>query len=221
MKQNLVLVTTSPLAKIFQPRFRVRDKNGVETVVKREQLLSDPSRVFKAEPFSVQFVTTLGPIEFWSGIPKPIQDESQKRVILGNADIFESAETDDTGIVALDLEMDALSTIFSVAAGGTSDKGIKEMMAKAMAKATEASNARCMEQCRRVYRNMRSQMQMIEESGQGRYIPSTAERLVAYVLEKEMSQEVANQRKQEQDFLDTMARITQAGEKKHAGNLSI
>lgn len=220
MKQNLVLVTTSPLAKIFQPRFRVKAADGTETIVKRESLLNDPSRVFRDEVFSVQFVTTTGPIQFWSGIPKPIQDEAQKRVILGGADIFESAESDDTGIVSLELETDALSAIFSLAAGGTTDKGLKDMMKHAMTKAREASKERCMNQCRRMYRNMRAQMQLIEESGKGKYIPSPAERLVAYVLEKEMTQEIARQRQHEKEFDDTMARITSAGEK-NAGHLSI
>jgi len=215
MRQNLILLTMSPLAKIFLKRFRVQNPDGSETIVRAEELLDDPSRIWKEEKFCVPFTTCAGNIPFWSGVPLPIQDQQQRDVLIGGRSGYDGQETDETGLVLLDVEMDVLSGIFQVMSGGKMP-AIEKKIKEAMKQARQESDARCMAAARRVFQRMQMQRRSIEEDGNDSYTPSTTERLVALVMEKEATAEVQRQSARDESFAATMARIEKAGVKNAA-----
>lgn len=217
MRQNLILVTMSPIAKIFMKRFRVMDAEGNESTVYPEQLLDEPERIFREEKFCVPFPTVRGNINFWCGVPLPIQDQTHRDILVGGRSGFDGQETDWTGLVMLDVEMDVLSGIFQVMAGGKMP-AIEKQIKTAMKDARAESDKRCMDAARRIYRRMESQMQMIEEDGKGKFSPSVTERLVALVMEKEAIREVQRKTAHDEAFSATMARIKSAGATNAANN---
>lgn len=207
MQQDLVLVTASPLAKIFQKRFKVRDKDGNEKVTYLEELLDDKERIYKDETFSVPFRTVAGDITFWSGVPNIIREREKIELLSGGRGGIGGQETDATGIVKLPIDQNVLSGMFALMGGGT-NADIKKEMAKALAKAKELSHERCLSAARRVYNKMMNQRQlMAEQDSRAKFTPSTTEILCAFVLEKEASANVQRAKRTEEEFEATLARI--------------
>jgi hypothetical protein len=213
MQQNLILTTTSPLAKIFMRRFRVDVGEGKIETVYPEDLLADKERIWKREKFCVPFPTVQGNIEFWSGVPAPITDATQRAVLVGGRSGFDGGETDWTGLVMLDVDVNVLSGIFAVMGGGKApnvEKAVKEAMKVAEVK----SHERCMKAARNVFHRMQLQRKAIQEEGKGHYSPSPTEQLCAIVLEREATAEVTRQRRQDEEFQAILDRIDGSG----AGN---
>lgn len=211
MQQNLVLVTCSPLAKIFQRRFRVREKakggDIVESVVTVQDLLRDRERVYKEEVFSVPFKSVTGDIIFWSGIPSIIQDQDKINAMSGAFGGVRAQETDALGIVKLPVDENILSGMFALFGGGGSPD-IQKAVKEALAKAKVLSHERCLAAARRVYDRMITQRAQIEEAGgKQKFTPSPTEMLCTFVLEKEASQEVAQRQKTTEDFESMIERI--------------
>jgi hypothetical protein len=207
MIQDLVLVTSSPLAKIFQKRFKVRDADGVETVVQLEELLDDKERIWKQETFSVPFRTVAGDIIFWSGVPNIIRDQDKIALLSGGRGGISGHETDATGIVKLPIDQDVLSGVFALMGGGN-NTDIKREVARALEKAKELSHQRCLQAARRVYGKMMNQRQLMAEAdSKARFTPSTTEILCAYVLEKEAVSDVMRKKRSVDDFEATLSRI--------------
>jgi hypothetical protein len=207
MMQDLVLVTSSPLAKIFQKRFKVRDAEGNEKVVQLEELLEDKERIWKQETFSVPFRTVAGDIIFWSGSPNIIRDPDKIALLSGGRGGISGHETDATGIVKLPIEQDVLSGVFALMGGG-SNADIKKEVNKALEKAKQLSHERCLQAARRVYAKMMHQRQtMAEADTKARFTPSTTEILCAYVLEKEAVSDVVRKKRSVEDFEATLQRI--------------
>jgi len=217
MKQNLILVTMSPIAKIFMKRFRVQDEQGNETVVTPDVLLDDPDRIWREERFIVPFTTVSGNIDFISGIPNLIEDQAKRDVLVGGRSGYDASETDWTGLVMLDVESNVLSGIFQVMNGGKAPNVEKQVKA-AMTAARQTSHERCMRAARRVFDRMMNQRALIEEAGQGKFTPSVTEALCAIVMEKEASEQVARKTAHAQAFEARIAKISQAGDTKRAAN---
>lgn len=211
MQQNLVLVTCSPLAKIFQRRFRVREKaksgDVVESVITVQDLLKNKERIYKDEVFSVPFKSVTGDIIFWSGIPSIIQDQDKINTISGAFGGVRAQETDALGIVKLPVDENILSGMFALFGGGGSPD-IQKAVKEALAKAKFLSHERCLNAARRVYERMVTQRQQIDEAGgKQKFVPSPTEMLCTYVLEKEASQEVAQREQTAKDFESMIERI--------------
>lgn len=220
MQQNLILTTTSPLAKIFMKRFRVERADGATDVIYPEDLLEDPDRIWRREKFCIPFPTVRGNIEFWSGQPAPITDPTQRAVLVGGRSGFDGQETDWTGLVMLDVDVNVLSGIFAVMGGGKA-QNVEKSIKDAMKKAEAASEARCMAAARRVFQRMQAQRRAIQEDGKGHYTPSLTERLVAIVLEREATDDVQRQRRQDEQFNAILDRIDSTQGAKHAANGAI
>lgn len=215
MIQNLILVTTSPLAKIFQKRFQVKrkDKDGnpyIEYVTVND-LVADKERVFKEEVFSVPFRTVTGDIIFWSGVPQPIRDQEKLRALVGGSGGFEGQETDALGIVNLPIDQDVLSGMFAFVSGDTTGD-IKKQIQEGLKQARIISHNRCMDAARRVYSKMMDQRRLImEDGGKAVFRPSPTEILCTFVLENEESGKIASKRRTEIDFEESIKRIEKAG----------
>jgi hypothetical protein len=210
MQQNLILTTTSPLAKIFMRRYRVQKDDGSIETVYPEDLIADKERIWAKERFCVPFPTVAGNIEFWSGVPMPITNENQRNVLVGGRSGFDGAETDWTGIVMLDVDVNVLSGIFNVIGGGKAPN-IEKAVKEAMKRAEDKSTARCLKAARTVFSRMQAQRRLIQEEGKGTYTLSPTEQLCAIVLEREASADIARQRRQDQEMADILARIENAG----------
>lgn len=193
---SLILVAASPLAKMFQKRWTVRE-SGKAYTMEVEQLVDDPDRVFKDEEFSILVPFSSGAEQLWFGIPKPVQDPMRREVLAGGDDGISFAETDWTGIVDLRLGVDTLSMILGQFAGAQQSVS-KNDIVSAIQDARNRSNVRCMRQARKVYRALKDQREKLKESGsKATYAPSVAEFLCAHVLaneEKLLKQKADNMR---------------------------
>jgi len=183
---TLILVAASPLAKMFQRRWSVRE-NGKSYTMEVDQLIEDPDRVFKEEEFSILVPFSSGAEQFWHGIPKPIQDPMRREVLAGGEDGLSFEETAWSGIVDLRMDVDALSMILGAAAGA--DTGVpfkKSDVVDAIQDARRRGNERCLRQARKTYRALKDQREKLRESGsKATYAPSVSEFLCAHVLANE------------------------------------
>lgn len=221
MKQNLILVTNSPLAKIFLKRYRVMTPTGAIETVRPEDLIDEPERIWKEEAFCVPFPTVRGNIEFWSGTPAIIEDQTRRDVLIGGRNGYDSTESDWTGLVLLDIETDVLTGIFQIASGGKAPSVEKQVKA-ALKESKEKSNYRCLQAARRVFARMQMQRKSLQEDGKGRssYILSPTEQLCAIVLEREATAEIERKRRQEKSIDAILDRIENLGAN-HAPNAAI
>jgi hypothetical protein len=197
MIQSMILVAASPLAKIFQRRWTVRE-NGKSYTMEIEQLVDDPDRVFKDEEFSILLPFSSGAEHFWHGIPKPVQDPLRREVICGGSDGLSYEETQWSGVVELRVDVDVLSMILGSAAGagGGFDR---TSVVTAIEDARRRANERCLKQARKTYSALKDQREKLKEAGnRASYSPSVSEFLCAHVL--------ANEEKINQEKRDNMRR---------------
>lgn len=181
---SIILVAASPLAKIFQKRWTVRE-NGKAYTMEVEQLVEDPDRVFVEEEFSILVPFSSGAEQFWHGIPKPIQDPMRREVLAGGDDGISFEETAWTGIVELKINVDTLSMILGSFAGSQQSIS-KDAVVDAIKDARNRANERCMRQARKVYTALKKQREALKESGsKATYAPSVSEFLCAHVLANE------------------------------------
>lgn len=204
MSTSIVLVAASPLAKIFQRRWTVRE-NGKSYTMEIEQLADDPKRVFLEEEFSILVPFSNGAEQFWHGIPQTIQDPLKRDVLTGGSDGLSFQDYQWTGIVELRIGYDVLSQILASAAGSESVSFKRETVVDAIQDARLRATARCLEQARRTYRALKDQREkLLEHGNKATYTPSVAEFLCAYVLKEEEDskrQKRDNMRKQVDELI--------------------
>lgn len=198
MIQSMILVAASPLAKMFQRRWTVRE-NGKSYTMEVDQLVEDPDRVWKEEEFSILLPFSSGAEQFWHGIPKPVQDPLRREVICGGSDGLSYEETAWAGVVELRVDVDVLSMILGSATGGSGGAFDRSAVVTAVEDARKRANERCLRQARKTYSALRDQREKLKEAGnKATYSPSVAEFLCAHVL--------ANEEKIRQDKRDSMRR---------------
>jgi hypothetical protein len=199
------LCVLSPLAKIFQPLFYV----GTEAVTTSD-LMRDPERIFKHEPFSVVVERSQGSIRFTHGIPKLVSDETLALYLSGGETGEWKQETDFTGIAQLPLSPEATGVIMAALTG----QGALELAENAHHAAKQAldaakliSESRVLRQVRHVYALLKKQREQNKEDKRGDAPPTPTEYLCAYVLAAEEAKKSDETKKITEQFKNLMSHI--------------
>jgi len=198
------LVTMSPLAKVFQPRLQ-------------KELMEKPDRIWKKEEFNVIVRRMCGLDEiFISGKPKAVEDPNLIHWLSGGTEGNLCQETDNSGIVILNVSFDAIGALHDMIAMTTLpkteqekevrkvNKDIRGQIKDAYEAARKLSEERVMREIRRVHECLKRQYEINSEAGMGKYQPSLSEFLCAYVLKKEEAETIERQKEITSQFSKLM-----------------
>lgn len=200
-------IVSCPEAKIFQAHLQ-------------DQLLEDPSRIFKDEDVPIYVERASGRLEFRLGKPRVfMRAQSSDRSedlnflvewITGGDDGMLCQETEQYGIVKLRYDATVERAIMESVMGNMN--GGKISLPDDIARTRDAelesakrrSRERVMRAVRRVYDNMKRQLEINKEVGGGHINPSKVELLCNYVLKQEIAAEKARQARIQAEINDTM-----------------
>lgn len=189
----MYLVSATPLAKIFQPRYHA-------------ELRADPSKIYEKKKFDIiiprcngDFKFTYAQPKLFQKKPKEYEDDFQGALnwLTGGKTGEECSESDLYGVVELPAELDVMGMLSGIIGANSGDeeeekrvkkveKSILPALKTAMQEAEAMSEARVMRAIRQVYKNLKSQYDRNKESKLGEYMPSTTEFLCIYALSSEL-----------------------------------
>ena len=204
--KSLYLVTYSPLAKIFQKRIELLDAKGkVKETITASDLIKDATHLTRKDKFNVTVRRSAGDIQFQTGKLKLITDPVLRAWLLGEDAAADNSETDYSGVVAIDLQLEEYGDLAAILSGADKPeadqkKRLKELEEDAMRR----SNERVLRAVRRVHGNIKAQFKLNEENGKGRYTPSDTEFLCALVLKEEENRLTAERASTEAEFYRLM-----------------
>lgn len=191
----MYIIQASPLTRIYMTEWS-------------HALVEDPELIFKSDPpFDVTIPRTAGAVKLTHN--KPVHSSSLipvtgLRKLDGAGDelrdlvsfLTESAETHIYGVVALNLNLDMTDALTYLATLDPEEAAKKiidaqKVLANSMREAITAARATADERVkmamRTTHRNLKKQWQEMEQAGQGKYDPSAAEAVGAYVLQSEIA----------------------------------
>ena len=197
----MILVSMSPLAKIFQPFFYVYEQKNGKLVEKekitQEELMENPDRIWVDEPFSITVSRSSGDLQFISGQHKFIGDQLLRFWLSGGAPGDQMQETDQYGIVQMPIDPDVQGamTYYMSNPNAKMDKSLTDSVKDAQELAKKLSTDRVMRSVTQVYTAMMKQYQLNDENKQGRYQPSPTEFLCAYAMKSERENDINKRKK--------------------------
>lgn len=210
----------TPLAKIFQPSFRVytgkKDSNGndaFETVTTAD-LIRNPDRIQEPEQFSITIPRSVGAVAFRFGRVRTITDPDLYLWLTGGDRGDMTPETHCYGVVQVPLAQDDVGVAMAAAADDEDEELAVIQRLKARAReakeiAKQVSEDRVMRQIRSVFMNLKRERLRLKEEGSGEYQPSQVEILCTIILSKENAQ-LQEERKRAMDLFEaTFSKATE------------
>jgi hypothetical protein len=231
----MIIGCFTPLVKIFLPYFWVpdldakgvqkKDKEGnpLEIRVTCNQMLKDPERILRDEPFRFHVPRSVGAFGMHFKRPTNVTDNNLVMWLTGD-DIGQqidptftiSTETDAYGVALIPLRPDVQGALVtSLATGGADTADLfakeREQALQAHEKAVRISKHRAERAAKHMVRTFRDQRQKDKEAGRGHYVPSPAEYLAAYYLAEQETEEAQQMQAVVTRFNDMMDKIEAKG----------
>jgi hypothetical protein len=209
----MICVSYSPICKIFQPYFNVYENKGgkmeiIETVT-RADLVKNPARIFKEELFSIAIRRSCGDVHFISSRPKQVQDTLLRMWLCAGSEEDANVETDEYGIVQLDMDPDTLGALSYFVANPQEEasKGVQQALKEATEKAKQLSHIKAYRTCKRVFKYLKKQYELNEEMKLGKYPPSETEFLCSYVVAEESTRDAQDRATITEKFAELMKTV--------------
>ena len=197
-----------PMAKIFQPRFEVKNPDGTFEIVTTAMLMRDPERIRKEEKFSILIERSIGDVKFWYGEPRYLANSDLVAYATGGIDGDFKQETDFSGLVEVPLDGDTMGELMAQIAGGQAAEGSLTSRIKGSQQiAREISEKRVMRQIRTTLQRLKKERERLQEEGKGNYTPSPVEFLCTYALASEETTTTEELKKITDSFNELMSKV--------------
>lgn len=191
------VITTSPLARIFNPYFKVQPLLEAPELINRHP----------AAGFNVMIEGSWETKEFRSG-EVYLLDEVTAQALVGIDNSRFRRDTNWTGLVYLQLPDDLSAALdYKAKTGADLGKDMQARLDEAMRAVETASHKRVLLHCKTLYNSLVASRNKLKENGLEASEPNDMELLVAFILREEVQKASARRAKLKGSFAEAEAAI--------------